>query len=549
MYLKRLMALLLALVMVLSMAACGGNGGDETTADPTADTTQGAPLIEFPLESAKSYTVVMANDDDWDEKIAFNALWRDLRAKTNVNVTIKRIDRTNYMDELNKMLQNGESWDAIFTGFMTDDEYATFATQDYFLDISDMITNEEICPNFVERSMAGREDTVLKSLTVPNGNIYGLGGGDMNVGESLTSPILVNKTWVEKAGKKVEDIKTVEDLEFLLDYWSKNDMNGNGKKSDEIPYLLYADDAKCNMEAFLGLYGISTTAGAEDNYVVVENGTVKFAPATDPWKAAVKKLGEWYSKGYIWNNAFNGTKAADSFKKALTSATPVVGMLTANEAPSDEYVAIAPVKVSGYEAAWYVDPALKNTKAAFGISKNCKEPEYLLAWFDRFLDLDNSVRYHYGEQLEEWDYTDDGQYQFLRLTEGEKAKLNQESPSLKTITETGLSLPFCFTAEDYEKKIFLYEDEKFAMDAYELYESYLAKESWPRPYYTLEQKDDINAVRADVMNLVASKKAQWVTGAADIDAQYDQFVKDLETMGVAKMVAAMQAAYDVYSGK
>ncbi len=549
MQLKRLLTLLLALMMVISLAACGGNGEEETTVDPTAETTEAKPLVEFPLESSKSYTIIMANDEDWDESIAANKLWRTLQTETNVRITIKRIERTNYMEELNKMLLNGEQWDAIFTGFMTDDEYGTLATQDYFLDISDMITNEEICPNFVERSMAGREDTVLKSLTTPDGGIYGLGGGDMNPGASLTSPILVNKAWVEKAGKKVEDIKTIEDLEFLLDYWSKNDMNGNGKKNDEIPYLLYDEDAKCNMEAFLGLYGISTTDGIEDNYVVVENGTVKFAPSTDAWKAAVKKLSDWYGKGYIWSNAFNGTKAADAFNKALASSTPVVGMLTANEAPSDAYVAIAPVKVSGYEAAWFVDPIMKNTKASFGISKNCKEPEFLLAWFDRMLNLDNSVRYHYGEQLEEWDFTDDGHYEFLRLTEGEKAKQDEESPSLKTITEAGLTLPSCFTVEDYEKKIYLYADQQFAMDAYKLYESSLAKESWPRPYYSLEQRDDIDKVRTDVMNLVATKKAQWVTGAADIDAQYDQFVKDLETMGVNKMVAAMQAAYDVYLGK
>jgi putative aldouronate transport system substrate-binding protein len=546
MQLKRLLVLLLALMMVISMAACGGDGSDETTADPTVETTEPEPLVEFPLEQGKSYTVIMAHDEDWDEDIAANRLWRDLRAKTNVSVTIKRIEKTNYMEELNKMLLAGEKWDAIFTGFLTEDEYATLATQDYFLDISEMITNEEICPFFIERSLAGREDTVMNSLTTPDGGIYGIGGGNISP-MLLESPILVNKTWVEKAGKKVEDIKTIEDLEFLLDYWTKNDMNGNGKKSDEIPYLLYDNDAKCNTEAFLGLYGIATTANDQDNYVVVDNGVVKFAPTTDAWKAAVAKLSDWYGKGYIWADAYKGTKAADSFKSALAGGN--VGMLTSNVAPTADFVAIKPVKVSGYEAAWHIDPAMNNAKAGFGISKNCQEPEFLLAWFDRLLDMENSVRYLYGEQLEEWDYTEDGHYEFLKLTEGEKTKLNEDSPSLKTITEAGLSLPYCLTFEDYEKKIFLDEEHQFAMDSYKLYKSSLAKESWPRPYYSLEQRDDIDDVRADAMNLVASKKAQWITGAADINAQYDQFVKDLDTMGVAKMVAAMQAAYDVYSGK
>lgn len=551
MQLKKLLALLLALVMVVSLVACGGDSGEATT-EATTETTEYEPLVEFPLERGKSYTIVMAHDEDWDEDFAANVLWRDLRSKTNVTINIKRIEKTNYMEELNEMLLAGESWDAIFTGFLTDDEYAVLATQDYFLDISGMITNEEICPNFIERSLAGREDTVLKSLTAPDGGIYGINGGDMNPAESV-SPILVNKNWVEKAGKKVEDIKTIEDLEFLLDYWAKNDMNGNGKKGDEIPYLLYDEDANCNMETFLGLYGISTTAGEEDNYVVIENGTVKFAPTTDAWKDAVSKLNEWYKKGYIWDDAFAGEKAQSAFNSVLSSSTPMVGMMTSNycgnDALLDQYVAIAPVKVSGYTAAWYVDPQMTNTKAAFGISKKCQDPEILLAWFDRMLSLDNSVRYFYGEQLEEWDFTEDGHYEFLQLTEGEKTKLNEKTPSLKTITEAGLSLPYCFTAKDYEKKIALSDADKIAMDAYDLYESSFAKESWPRPYYSLQQRDDINKVRADVMKLVATKKAQWVTGAADIDAQFDQFAQDLQTMGVDKMLTAMQAAYDVYLGK
>ena len=556
MSMKKLLALLLALVMVFSITACGGNTDtdkDDSTGDSTGDNGKVAEVV-FPLETSKTFTIIMANDADWDEDLANNKLWNELQTKTNVKIEIKRIAKTEYGTALNNLLLSKEHWDGMFTSFLTNDEYSTLAAQDKFLDVKDIITNEKICPNFVSRSMAGREDTVLKGLTTPDGGVYGLAGGDMNPGTYLESPIQLYKPWVEAAGKKIEDIKTIEDLEFLLDYWAKNDMNGNGDKTDEIPYLIYANNSQRHMEAFLGLYGIATKDGTYENYVTVENGEVKFAPMQDAWKAAVKKLADWYDKGYIWEDAFAGSDVNTYFwDTILASPIPLVGMMTSancgNTTHEENYVAIPPVKVEGYEPSWYVHPGMMNPKASIAISTECEDPEILLAWFDQFLALDTSVRYLYGEQGDQWDYADDGKIEILTLTQDELAKLQEETPSLKWITQGGVTLPTCFNAEDYESKIVVATAGQKKIDNYYLYESYLTDESWPRPYMSADQNDEIKVVRTDIMNLVKLKRAEWVTGKADIDAQYDQFVKDLETMGVDRLVKAMQAAYDNYIGK
>ena len=553
MKMKKLLALLLALIMVVSTAACAGGGDKEPVADQGNDGDGAVTEVVFPLAEQKEFTIIMANDADWDAQMEANPLWQELQTKTNVKINIKRIPRTEAMTSLNNLLLAKDQWDGMFTAFMTDGEYSTLAAADYFMDVEHIITNEKICPNFVNRSMVGREEQVIGALRTPNGGIYGLAGGNASSFAYLESPILLNKAWVEAAGKKIEDIKTIEDIEFLLAYWSKNDMNGNGL-DDEIPYLLYENNSQRHMEAFLGLYGVPTKDGTYEIYVTVVDGEVQFVPLMDEWKTAVTKLADWYAKGYIWEDAFAGSDVNTYFwDTILASPIPIVGMMTSQSASNDnlnaEYVAIAPVKVDGYETRWYIHPGLKNTKAQIAVSKDCQDPEILLAWFDQFLSLDTTIRDQYGEEGEGWEYTDGGKILVKSLTSEEQNELNEKTPSLKWITQAGVTLPTCYTADDYANKLARAANQDTEDAIYEMYEPYLTTESWPRPYFSTEQTEEIGKVRTDIMNLITLKRAQWITGQANIEAEYDQFVQDLEQIGVDQLTAVMQEAYDNYIGK
>ncbi|MBQ7340640.1 MAG: hypothetical protein IJW41_00515 [Oscillospiraceae bacterium] len=552
MNMKKLIALLLTLVMLVSLAACGGGGSNNDNDDVQPGGT-GLEEVTFPLAEQKEFTIIMTNDDDWDEDLANNPLWQDLQTSTNVKINIKRIPRSEAMTSLNNLLLTKEPWDGMFTSFMSDGEYSTLAGSGFFMDVKDIITNEKICPNFVNRSLVGRESTALNALTTPNGGVYGLSGGNMLEGSGLESPILVNKDWVEQAGMEVEDIKTIEDLETLLAYWSENDMNGNGKQ-DEIPFLMYQNNSQRHMEAMLGLYGISTKDGTYENYVTVVDGEVQFVPLLDAWKDCVKKMAEWYANGYIWSDVFSGNSVNTYFwDTILASPIPIVGMMTAascgNTDLADQYVQIPPVTVEGYEPVWYNHPGQMNPKAAIAVSKTCKDPEILLAWFDQFLTLENSLRFQYGEEGEGWEYTADGKISILELSYSEDQRLREDSPSLYHITAAGVTLPSCFTAADYEEKIELNDDQLFQIESYEMYEEYFVEEPWPRPYFSVEQSEELAKIRTDIFNLVNLKRAEWVTGASNIDVQYDQFVKDLERMGVDRLTEIMQDAYDNYIGK
>ena len=81
-------------------------------------------------------------------------------------------------------------------------------------------------------------------------------------------------------------------------------------------------------------------------------------------------------------------------------------------------------------------------------------------------------------------------------------------------------------------------------DNYEVYKDYMTKEYWPRPYFSEEDSSRISELRTDIFNTVNEKKAAWVTGKADINADWDKYVESLNNMGLEEYIDILQKTYD-----
>lgn len=526
---RRMLATMLAGAMMLSIPCVGVN------AEETAGVT-------FPLEEEATFNVAFSINGSVDqEKVQ---LLKDLAEQTNVNINIIEFSEEP-MQKLNAMLTAGQELDAIFAAFISDSDASLMATNGILMPLNDYIT-EDIMPNFTSRVVAENSD-VLGVCTMPDGNIYTMPYYNALQGNYLESPFWINKTWVEKAGWKVEDIKTIDDLETVLTYFRDHDMNENGIDDDEIPYMMYQGHFANHVEAFLGLYGIATKDSSYENYVTVKDGEVIFAPLTENWKDAIKKLSDWYEKDLIWSEMFTATFETYT-AKIQEGDTPVVGLYNMNAAPnvaSDEYVQLAPVSVEGYETEWYIHPGLKGGKGMFALTSSCEQPEILMAWLDQLYSFENSVAALYGEEGDGWGYTEDGKVEVYTLTTEETARITEESPSLKIYLD-GSQPPYALTIEDYAERIQLSETDQKKMESYEMYESYLTDETWPRPYFAGDVASRLSELRTDIFSTLSLKRAEWITGVADIDVEYDSFVEEMEKMGIDEFVEIMQNTYDTY---
>ncbi len=542
----------MAAVLAAPLAGCGqdapssqpeSSGSTASSGTSSQETSSGteSDSVTFPLAETVTFDIMVATParsfEDYLDKVEF---WTKLKEESNVDVNWVYLSADDPMSTLNAMFSAGTEGDAVMGGaLITESNLSLLASNDLLTPLNEYIDDEAIMPNFNSRVLSESPNT-KGFITCPDGMIYSLPKYTALDGNYLESPLWINKAWLDKAGLGIP--KTLEELEAALIAFKEQDMNGNGKIDDEIPYLFLNGHSFSHMEALLGLWGIATKDSTLDSYVYVKDGKVNFAPSSDAYKDAIKAISRWYQNGLVWSEAFTGT--TETYGAKLTGDVCLVGALTAKTPPTtnrEDYVLLEPVAVEGYEPCWYRHPGRLGGKGMFSLTRSVENAGVLMHWIDLFYDLDHTVEAGYGEVDDGRVTITDGKYEFLTLDKATKEQLDEEKP---TFVSFFLNLAAAYTADDYANRIVLSADQKIYQANYEVYKDYMTNEYWPRPYFAEEDTTRINELRTDIFNTVAEKKAAWVTGNSDIDADWDSYLKSLNSMGLEEFVQILQKTYD-----
>ena len=193
---KKLLALLLALVMVIGLVACGGNETtpttteapvEETQGDATPDTTEGA---ETPAASGKVYYLNFKPEAD--------QAWQDLAAEytqlTGVPVKVVTAASGTYADTLTAEMGKSEAP----TLFQCGNAQGLLDWDEYCLDLT------------------GTD--VLAEMTTSEFNLKNAEGAVKAIGYCYEAfGIIVNVALLEEAGHKLEDIKDFASLKAIVE--------------------------------------------------------------------------------------------------------------------------------------------------------------------------------------------------------------------------------------------------------------------------------------------------------------------------------------------
>ena len=177
--------------------------------------------------------------------------------------------------------------------------------------------------------------------------------------------------------------ETLEELEAFFTWVMENDCNGDGDKTDELPYYCYPMGNNL-IEILLGMWGLPTKYNSKVNltgkFLCVENGEVIFAPSTEGYKDFINTMNKWYENGWLPAEYFKG-HSNENYEYLMnryirsngqpervafyTGTGPNYRNQNAPDANGDtklpadqisEYICILPPTVEGYETRWYIDP-------------------------------------------------------------------------------------------------------------------------------------------------------------------------------------------------
>lgn len=300
---------------------------------------------------------------------------------------------------------------------------------------------------------------------------------------------------------------------------------------------------------------ISRAYGAVDK--MSEDGkTVEFAALSDEYKQTLQKLHEYYEKGYIsvdfvtYNES--DTKPPEDvvysdmggiFNEDVAS---ISGYYAATGNPNFKLTALGQVRADADAVMDYGYIGVKTSdKYTLSMSTQCSDPELAIKYMDFLFSDEGFMLGNWGTEGLTYEEVN-GEYQFTDLI------LNNELGFDWQLCQSLYINPGFPCLIDLEIEQMSYNDaQKEAVDiwaaAYDSSDRTMPTASWLS--YTTEESQTVAELQADIETYQEEWRLKFITGQADIDAEWDNYCATLESMGIHEIEAITQAAVERYLNK
>lgn len=517
---KKVLCFALAIATLFTMTACSGgkkNTGLEFASDmPTGE-------VSYPIETDETLTFwcdlpsMIATDVSNYGETDFAQY---LEKETGIKIEWKHPAAGTGAEALQLMVASGNMTDMIQSAWLSLGPQSYIDGQQIYP--LDEIINRGYAPHF--KAFLDANPDVQKMVKTDSGTFYAF-PFVRNDNELLSSTgLMLRSDWLEEDGLSVPE--TIEDWDAVFAAF---------KKRCETPYASnYFDCFASGFDAYNGEY--------------IKDGKVVYGPMEENFKAYLTKLNEWYNKGYIDKNyaiidakiqnaaILNGTSGA-------TFAAGGGGMgAYLNEKKGEAYdlAATAYPSAKRGEPAKFGNKELKYGIGAVAITSSCKNP----ALAARFLDFGYSERghmvYNFGEEGKSYNMIDGYPTYVEEITKNPEGK--SMSQMLAHNCLAGVYGPFVQDLR-YLEQFYSYPQQQNAVKVWSSCE--MEKYRLPQLILTTEENDAYTAIMGEIKTYVNEMIHNFISGKESLD-KFDEFVKEIEAMGIEEALQYKQAAYERY---
>lgn len=556
---KRILALLLCLAMIVGvMAACGNDTGssgstptdssssEASTADDGGESSDAGepsdvgvvnstnPGTELPIVTEPVTISVVKERHMLDTTKSYNEkpAFKNFTEETGVTLEFQELAAGTAGEQVPLLLAGGN---------MPNVFWALISDTQILQNESSLVPLEDLIPTYAPNSLATYEGLTTvdwrKITTTPSGHIYGMLGRYESLFENSGDGIqIINKRWLDAVGKDIPT--TLDEYKDVLKAFKDGDPNGNGDTTDEIPYCFSEDMWCASLTNDMGIFGMGHGGATGNNsgtmYTIID-GKVQPAVNTPEYREYLEFYHDLYAEGLIDQEGFSQNTEVFS-NKIKNDQVGTYYCWTALEYLSTEQ-----------EKDWVVLPTLKAhedtvpvangeydrstiTKNTWVITNTCDHPEAALRVWDYLArDTESKLTVALGEKGVLWDEYEDkpGTYYFL-VPEGtpeftfEHMKYTygtvNNSPLLskeETPMNDGEVSPAAALRDEMVKQV---------------NKDFVAKENQlPAIYVPTEAVDERAFIETDLYAEVKKFRAQAVMNGFT-DAEWDAYVKRLDDL-------------------
>ena len=557
---KKTLALIVALLFVVSAVACGSGksntkqesaGVEKLVADygfQWKDTTKpilnekGAQELSFSIYSSKNASALDYND---------MKIMQDLYESTNVFVTWENVSESVYAQQKNLIFGNADKRpDAIYHAGMGAGEIIKYAKRKVLLPISDYL---EYMPNF-SKILEERPDIKNQLINVEDGKIYSLPRiEEMGL---LQNPniLFLNKNWAAAAieagavtGITAADLKdglnlTCAQMEAMLTYFRDNDMNGNGNAGDERPMSFVYNNWQGNQCDLYGMFGLNDNL---EHRIIIDN-KVTYTVQDEKFKTATNFLADWVSKNLIDKVSFELSQ--DNFLangKGLETYGAFYWWESETVVSNPEnYIVCNPLIGPNGDQTVCISNNPEVGAGEVVVFADCPNVEVLLAYFDRYYDPVISAQINYGPIGIVYEEERD-----------EKGMLVQKPlPEGVTTDELRLQnapLGIIYLGEYAWNNVVNMEPRaKLRLDRLTAYVTpFMPANVRPCPnlQFTLDELNTLSNYETNLNDYIRTNLIRWLMNGGVSDSEWEAFQKDLSgKCNIAAIQKVYQDAYDRY---
>ena len=555
---KKLLALLLSVLVVISLfAGCGGGGNDDTTPGNNDATqgTQGDDSVKATWPEDLTLTIGLANNalvEDHDTN-AFT-LW--LEEQTGIDIQFQKYQplENDYRSQLSVAMVDGEELPDLIIGLsLGRGVFQEYGEDGYFIDLAPFFEDKELSGEWWERFNTleeGYKDYITRNMTSDDGEtIYVFPTIETSPYDIIDYQAFINQEWLNKLNLPMPT--DIDSLYTTLKAFKTQDPNGNGK-ADEYP-LMGSTTNGVYGDVVSWIINMYTFYDDSQMWRVAEDGTFSHIYASDAYREGLKTIHKWYKEGLLaWNDS------SENVKNLINPADDVATLGIYLGHPT--IVGMNSKVFMQYEAMPYWGCAVENQHRnhyTCHITSDCEYPE--AAWEILMLmsSLEGGYRQRYGELGVDWEWSDGGK-SFLDWD----AEIKVINPSvwsnIGNACWQNIQASILLAAEN--ETVELSEDSapwvqhkfKIMADCYNNFQE--AKKNNPDNIpryivYTVEQEEEVTHLRANCKDWILNARVGFCKGNGEQfndpnnDAQWNAYVAGIEAQGMTKWMGMAEEIY------
>ena len=550
---KRVLSLVLALIMTMALAACGGNGdaglsnGEVVDVDPAT--------LQFPLAETAELNGLTNYPVGSESEPNNRTIFQRLEEQTNVHINWKAIQSDQWGEKIALEMANVKTLpDFIFNAGFGDADLLKYAKQGVIINVEEYI--EKYMPNLT--AVFAKYPEYKAMCTDEEGHIWAL-------------------PWIEQLGANKTAIQTVGNMSFINVAWL--DFLGLEKPETveefEATLVAFRDNAAA-LQAEFGIEGsiipmsCILNDGDQDPYILINGFGEGYGDpdrgrhinVTDDKKVVCSATSEGFKEGTAWLHSLYEQGLIDPEAFTQDWSTYVAKGKSGRYGVCFSWDVANIANLTDWEPLPVLTADVTNLTAQNGsftsgfdrgrcvVTAAAKNPALVCAWLDQMYAPMQAPQNNWGTYGE-----DDGFDIFVMGTNEAGEPMLQHAPlgdmSPVEVREAEcVGGPLAILDEYYGVYVTCPDDAQYRLDWIKDYFTPDMNHEYvfPNVFMSSDDTKRLSDLQADIQKCINAAKADWVMNGFT-DADYEQFLKDLDAYGLEEYLEIFQKYADAYYGQ